>query len=90
MVYEPCPDNRAAAARRMEALVDQGQTYRMIELVGTSTTSIEEAIQNGIADARQDGRDLNWFEAREIRGFIEDDKVGWYQVRMAIGSHPKH
>lgn len=89
MVVEPRPANRAVATRWMEALVDQGQTYRMIEVVGTSPSSIDEAIQNGIADAGKDGGDLNWFEVREIRGYIDDDKVGWYQVRMAVGSRAK-
>lgn len=69
--------------------MDQSQTYRMTELVGTSSSSIEEAIQNGIADARESGRKLDWFEVREVRGYIEDDKVGWYQVRLAIGSRPE-
>ncbi len=65
--------------------MDQGQTYQMTELVGTSPTSIEEAIQNGVADAQQSGRKLDWFEVREVRGYIENDKVGWYQVRLAVG-----
>lgn len=69
--------------------MDQGQTYRMLELVGTSPSSIEEAIQNGVTDARENGRKLDWFEVREIRGFIDDDQVGWYQVRLAIGSRPE-
>ena len=65
--------------------MDQGQTYQMTELVGTSSNSLEEAIQNGVADARQSGRKLDWFEVREIRGFIDDNQVGWYQVRLAVG-----
>jgi flavin-binding protein dodecin len=69
----------------MEDSMDQGQTYQMTELVGTSPTSIEEAIQNGVADAQQSGRKLDWFEVREVRGYIDDNKVGWYQVRLAVG-----
>ena len=69
--------------------MDQGQTYQMTELVGTSPTSIEEAIQNGVADARQAGRKLDWFEVREIRGYIDDSKVGRYQVRLAVGHRPE-
>lgn len=65
--------------------MDQGQTYQMTELVGTSPTSIEEAIRSGVADARQPGRKLDWFEVREVRGYIEDNEVGWYQVRLAVG-----
>lgn len=69
--------------------MDQGQTYRMTELVGTSPDSLEDAIQNGISDAKEAGRKLDWFEVKEIRGYLEDDKVGWYQVRLAVGSRPE-
>lgn len=65
--------------------MDRGETYRMVELVGTSTESIEEAIQNAVTDAGEAGRKLDWFEVRELRGFVRDGRVGWYQVRMGIG-----
>jgi len=73
----------------METRMDQGQTYQMTELVGTSPTSLEEAIQNGVADAQASGRKLEWFEVRELRGFIKDGEVGWYQVRLAVGHRPE-
>ena len=69
--------------------MDQGQTYRMTEVVGTSSDSVEDAIKNGIADSRENGRRLDWFEVREIRGYIDDNEVGWYQVRMAVGHRPE-
>ncbi len=64
---------------------DQGRTYRIVELVGTSPDSIESAIQNGIASAAEAVDTLDWFEVREVRGRIENQQVAWYQVKMGVG-----
>ena len=50
-------------------------SYKMIELVGSSHTSIEAAVQNAIAKAEQDESKLRWFEVVETRGHIEDGKI---------------
>jgi flavin-binding protein dodecin len=60
-------------------------TYRMIEFVGSSHTSIEEAVQNAIARAEVDEKSLRWFEVIETRGHIENGKVAHWQVRVKIG-----
>jgi len=65
--------------------MDKGTTYRIEEVVGTSSESIEQAIESGVADAGASGRKLDWFEVREVRGQIEDGKVAWFQVRMGVG-----
>ena len=60
--------------------------YRSIELVGSSPTSIEDAIQNAIARAAKTTRNLEWFNVVETRGHIADgNKVGHYQVIMKVG-----
>lgn len=60
--------------------------YKKIELVGTSATSLEDAIQNAIARASQTLRNLGWFEIKEFRGAIErDGKVKEYQVVLEVG-----
>ncbi|MCS6802910.1 MAG: dodecin family protein [Chloroflexota bacterium] len=59
--------------------------YKVIEVVGTSTESIETAIRNAIGRANQTLRGLDWFEVREIRGSIHDGAVGWFQVKVGIG-----
>lgn len=59
--------------------------YKIIELAGSSTTSIEDAIQKAIAKANQTVRHIAWFEVDEIRGHIEDGKIGHYQVSLKIG-----
>ncbi|MEX2280109.1 MAG: dodecin [Acidimicrobiia bacterium] len=65
--------------------MDNGTTYRIEEVVGTSSEGIEQAIVSGVADAGAAGRKLDWFEVREVRGQIEGGKVAWYQVRMGVG-----
>ncbi|MEI6505972.1 MAG: dodecin [Planctomycetota bacterium] len=61
-------------------------SYKMIELVGSSHTSIEAAVQNAIAKAEQDESTLRWFEVVETRGHIEDGKIAHWQVRVKIGA----
>lgn len=60
-------------------------TYRVTEIVGTSTDSIDGAVKNGIARASQTLRGLDWFEVTEIRGHIEDGKPAHVQVGMKVG-----
>ena len=59
--------------------------YKKIELVGSSPTSIEEAVQNAIAKASQSLRNLRWFEVVETRGQIEDGRVAHWQVTIKVG-----
>ncbi len=60
-------------------------TYKKIELVGSSPNSIEEAINNALAEAAKSIRNLDWFEVVETRGHIENGKVGHYQVTLKVG-----
>ena len=60
-------------------------TYKKIEIVGSSKTSIEEAINNALAEAAKSIRNLEWFEVTETRGHIVDGRVGHYQVTLKIG-----
>ena len=62
-----------------------GSTYKIVELVGSSSESIQQAIDGAITRASTTIRNLDWFEIREIRGTIEDDKANWYQVKVGIG-----
>lgn len=59
--------------------------YSVTELVGSSTKSIEDAINQAVARAAKTIRNLDWFETKEIRGHIKDDKVAHYQVVIKIG-----
>ena len=60
-------------------------TYRVTEIVGTSPESVQQAIRNGVARASQTLRNLDWFEATEIRGHIADGEIKHFQVTMKIG-----
>lgn len=61
------------------------RTYRVTEIVGTSTESVDKAIGNGIRRAAQTLRHLDWFEVTEIRGHIVDGEVAHFQVGMKVG-----
>jgi flavin-binding protein dodecin len=60
-------------------------TYRVTEIVGTSPESVHQAIRNGVARAAQTLRNLDWFEATQIRGQIVDGEVEHFQVTMKVG-----
>ena len=60
-------------------------TYKVTEVVGTSTDSIQKAVRNGIPRASDTLRNLDWFQVTEIRGHIVDGEVGHFQVTMKIG-----
>jgi flavin-binding protein dodecin len=59
--------------------------YKTIELVGSSTGSVEDAIRNAVAKASQTLRNLRWFEVMETRGHIEGGQVAHWQVTLKLG-----
>jgi flavin-binding protein dodecin len=65
--------------------MQQDHIYTVIELVGTSETSIEEAIQGALARASTTLHNLRWFEVVQTRGQIEGGRVGHYQVTLKVG-----
>jgi hypothetical protein len=75
---------RTAAAQR-EAANPEDHVYRVIELVGTSEESIEDAIGSAIARANSTLRNLRWFEVVRTSGHISDGVVQHYQVTMKVG-----
>jgi hypothetical protein len=63
----------------------QDHIYKIIELAGSSETSIEDAIQQAIARASRTLNHLDWFEVIQTRGHIEHGKVRHYQVTLKVG-----
>ena len=61
------------------------RVFKKIEVTGTSPKSIEEAVQNALAKSAKTVRNLRWFEVVEIRGNIDNDHVGQWQVTLKIG-----
>jgi hypothetical protein len=59
--------------------------YKIIEIVGSSESSIEDAIEKAIARASTTLQDVRWFEVKETRGHVENGRVAHYQVTLRIG-----
>jgi dodecin len=59
--------------------------YKIIQLAGSSTSSIEDAIQNAVSRASKNLKNLRWFEVLETRGQIQGGKVSHYQVTIKVG-----
>lgn len=60
-------------------------TYGVSEIVGSSATSIDDAIRQAIAKAGEDRRHMRWFEVTEIRGHIDQGQVAHFQVSLKLG-----
>ena len=63
----------------------EDHVYKVIDLVGTSETGIEDAIQTAVARASRTMRNLRWFEVVQTRGHIEGGTVRHYQVVLKVG-----
>lgn len=65
--------------------MSDNHTYKKVEIVGSSTTTIEDAINNALAEANKSLSHLEWFEVTETRGHIENGKVAHFQVTLKVG-----
>jgi dodecin len=59
--------------------------YKTIELVGSSSRGVEDAVQKAVAKAAETVRNLRWFQVVDTRGHIEGGKVAHWQVTLKIG-----
>jgi dodecin len=78
-------DFAARTALANEAVNPNHHIYRVIELVGTSEVSIEDAITSAISRANSTLRNLRWFEVARTSGHIADGVVKHYQVTLKVG-----
>lgn len=60
-------------------------TYKIIELVGSSTAGTDDAIRSAIAKAALTVKHMNWFEVVETRGHIVDNQISHFQVTIKVG-----
>ncbi|MFH5823947.1 dodecin [Georgenia sp. AZ-5] len=60
-------------------------TYKVTEIVGTSPEGVDQAIRNALDKASQSLHGLDWFEVHEVRGVIDEGKVGYFQVLLKVG-----
>ena len=61
------------------------KTYKLIELVGVSPDSVQQAIRNAISRASQSLKGIDWFEMTEVRGLVKDGQVSEFQVKLKVG-----
>ena len=59
--------------------------YKLLELTGSSTTGIEDAVQNAISKASESVRNIRWFNVTETRGHVAEGKVAHWQVTIKAG-----
>ena len=59
--------------------------YKLLELTGSSSTGIEDAVTSAIAKANETVRNIQWFTVTETRGHVVDGKVAHWQVTLKIG-----
>jgi flavin-binding protein dodecin len=59
--------------------------YKLIELTGTSTVSLQEAVEKAIERANKTIKNLSWFQVMETRGSIDQGKVNHWQVTIKVG-----
>ena len=64
---------------------EKDHVYKILDLVGSSETSIEDAIKNAIGRASKTIREMKWFEVVQTRGHIENGTVGHFQVTLRVG-----
>lgn len=60
-------------------------TYGLSEIVGTSATSVDDAIRQAITKATEDRRHIRWFEVLNVRGHVEEGQVAHFQVTIKLG-----
>jgi flavin-binding protein dodecin len=62
-----------------------GNTYKKIELTGTSDENVEDAVNTALEKASESVRNMRWFEITEIRGAVDGQKVSQWQVTLKVG-----
>jgi len=59
--------------------------YKSLELTGSSSSNIEDAVTNAVTKASKTVHNLRWFEVTDIRGEIENNAVAYWQITMKVG-----
>src|SRR6476646_6292510 len=83
-----CAQNGLAARRsrpHRQGDARTSHTYKLVELVGSSPTSTDEAIRNAVAKASATVKHIDWFQVIETRGHVDGGKVAHFQVTLKVG-----
>jgi flavin-binding protein dodecin len=78
-------DRATDSGRREEENTMSEHIYKVIEIVGSSTTSSDDAVRNAIARASQTLKNLDWFQLVETRGHLVDGQIAHFQVTLKVG-----
>jgi len=62
-----------------------GHVYKLSEIVGSSTTGVDDAVRTAIRKAAETVHHIEWFETSEIRGYVVDGEIAYFQVKVKIG-----
>jgi len=65
--------------------MSESDTYKIVEIAGTSPDGVTEAMRSGVKRAAKTLRHVGWVEVREIRAHVEGDEIVHFQVEMKIG-----
>ena len=65
--------------------MSESDTYKIIQIAGTSPDGVTEAMRSGVARAAKTLRDVDWVEVQSIRGHVEGNEIAHFQVEMKIG-----
>jgi flavin-binding protein dodecin len=76
--------NISRGKERGTAMSDE-HVYKIVQIAGSSSKSIDDAIQNAVSKASKSLKNLRWFEVIETRGHIDDGRVAHYQVVLKVG-----
>lgn len=60
-------------------------TYKVVEVVGSSTQSIADGARSAVSKASKTLRNIEWFEVAAIRGHVVDGEIEHFQVTTKIG-----
>ena len=63
----------------------ENDTYKIVELAGTSPEGVTEAMRSGVERASKTLRGVDWIEVTGIRGHVENDEIAHFQVTMKVG-----
>ena len=59
--------------------------YKSVEVTGSSSEGLQKAIENAISRTSKTIRNMRWFQVTDTRGYIENDKIAYWQVTLKIG-----
>jgi dodecin len=60
------------------------KTYKIVDVVGVSEDSVQQAVRNALNKANQTLRNIDWFEVKNIRGSVHGNELQ-FQVEVRIG-----